>query len=47
MLNIFSVKHDLDGIFTVKTRKESNEFPFWGLNSCVDFDLRDLKKWKI
>jgi len=20
------------------------EFPFWGLNICVDFDLRDLKK---
>ena len=21
-----------------------NEFPFWGLNICVDFDLRDSKK---
>ena len=20
------------------------EFPFWGLNICVDFDLRDSKK---
>ena len=20
------------------------EFPFWGLNKCVDFDLRDSKK---
>ena len=23
------------------------EFPFWGLNICVDFDLKDLKKWRI
>ena len=21
--------------------KETFEFPFWGLNICVDFDLRD------
>ena len=20
------------------------EFPFWGFNICVDFDLKDLKK---
>ena len=23
---------------------ETPEFPFWGLNICVDFDLRDSKK---
>ena len=23
---------------------ETPEFPFWDLNICVDFDLRDLKK---
>ena len=23
---------------------ETPEFPFWGLNVCVDFDLRDFKK---
>ena len=23
---------------------ETPEFPFWGLNICVDFDLRGLKK---
>ena len=23
---------------------ETPEFPFWGLNVCVGFDLRDLKK---
>ena len=23
---------------------ETLEFPFWGLNICVDFDLRDSKK---
>ena len=23
---------------------ETPEFPFWGLNICVNFDLRDLKK---
>ena len=23
---------------------ETSEFPFWGLNICVDFDLRDSKK---
>jgi len=23
---------------------ETPEFSFWGLNICVDFDLRDLKK---
>ena len=22
---------------------ETPEFPFWGLNICVDFDLRDSK----
>ena len=27
--------------------KETSEFPFWGLNICVDFDLRDSKKWRI
>ena len=24
--------------------KETHEFPFWGLNICVDFDIRDSKK---
>ena len=23
---------------------KTTEFPFWGLNICVDFDLRDSKK---
>ena len=23
---------------------ETPEFPFWGLNICVDFDLKDSKK---
>ena len=23
---------------------ETPEFPFWGLNICVDFDLRDSEK---
>ena len=27
--------------------KETTEFPFWGLNICVDFDLRDSKKMEI
>ena len=26
---------------------ETLEFPFWGLNICVDFDLRGSKNWKI
>ena len=26
---------------------ETPEFPFWGLKFCVDFDLRDSKKWRI
>ena len=26
---------------------ETPEFPFWGLNVCVGFDLRDLKKWRV
>ena len=26
---------------------ETPEFPFWGLNICVDFDLKDSKKWRI
>ena len=26
---------------------ETPEFPFWGLKICVDFDLRDSKKWNI
>ena len=26
---------------------ETLEFPFWGLHICVDFDLRDSKKWRI
>ena len=27
----------------LKELNETPEFPFWGLNICVDFDLRDLK----
>ena len=26
---------------------ETPEFHFWDPNICVDFDLRDSKKWRI
>ena len=29
------------------SQNETPDFPFWGLNICVDFVQRDLKKWGI
>ena len=29
---------------SIVSLNETLEFPFWGLNICVDFDLRDSKK---
>ena len=26
---------------------ETPKFPFWGLNTCVDFDLRESEKWRV
>ena len=32
--------------FKRESQNETPEFPFWGLNICVDFYLRDSKKMK-
>ena len=31
---------------TVIRARNLKEYPFWGLIICVDFDLKELKKWK-
>ena len=29
--------------FNRASLNKGHEFPYWGLNICIDFDLRDLK----
>ena len=38
------LKSPLSPKFKRVSLNETPEFPFWGLNICVDFDLRDSKK---
>ena len=44
-LTIFCSLHNIQSPkFKRVLLNETPEFPFWDLNICVDFDLRDSKK---